>query len=200
MTTSISRRHFLATAIGSLGLAEALAQEQADPAAVDAWMKTWMSESRQAAGALHLSRFADPTYFLLKPITWKPNPGQESYAPVGVPIGFVTDFTSIPRVFWSVLRPDGLYTYPAIVHDYLYWEQVVPRETADLIFKFGMEDFRIATPTIAAVYNAVKTFGGLAWQSNAKLKAAGEKRLLTKFPEDPTLTWKQWKANSMNFS
>jgi hypothetical protein len=46
----------------------------------------------------------------------------------------------------------------------------------------------------------VKTFGGLAWQSNAKLKAAGEKRLLTKFPEDPTLTWKQWKANSMNFS
>ena len=198
--TSISRRHFLATAIGSLGWAQALAQEHADPAAVDAWMKTWMSESRQAAGALHLSRFADPTYFLLKPITWKPNPGQESYAPVTVPVGFVTDFTSIPRVFWSVLRPDGLYTYPAIVHDYLYWEQVVPRETADLIFKFGMEDFRIATPTVAAVYNAVKTFGGLAWQSNAKLKAAGEKRLLTKFPEDPTLTWKQWKANSMNFS
>ena len=198
--TSISRRHFLATAIGSLGWAQALAQEQADPAAVDAWMKTWMSESRQAAGALHLSRFADPTYFLLKPITWKPNPGQESYAPVTVPVGFVTDFTSIPRVFWSALRPDGLYTYPAIVHDYLYWEQTVPRETADLIFKFGMEDFRVATPTIAAVYNAVKTFGGLAWQSNAKLKAAGEKRLLTKFPEDPTLTWKQWKANSMNFS
>jgi len=198
--TSISRRHFLATAIGSLGWAQALAQEQADPAAVDAWMKTWMSESRQAAGALHLSRFADPTYFLLKPITWKPNPGQESYAPVTVPVGFVTDFTSIPRVFWSALRPDGLYTYPAIVHDYLYWEQTVPRETADLIFKFGMEDFRVATSTIAAVYNAVKTFGGLAWQSNAKLKAAGEKRLLTKFPEDPTLTWKQWKANSMNFS
>jgi len=159
-----------------------------------------MSESRQAAGALHLSRFADPTYFLLKPITWKPNPGQESYAPVTVPVGFVTDFTSIPRVFWSALRPDGLYTYPAIVHDYLYWEQTVPREAADLIFKFGMEDFRVATPTIAAVYNAVKTFGGLAWQSNAKLKAAGEKRLLTKLPEDPTLTWKQWKANSMNFS
>jgi hypothetical protein len=197
---SISRRPVLATAIGSLGLAEALAQEQVDPVAVDAWMKTWMSESRQAAGALHLSRFADPTYFLLKPITWKPNPGQESYAPVTVPVGFVTDFTSIPRVFWSALRPDGLYTYPAIVHDYLYWEQTVPREAADLIFKFGMEDFRIATPTIAAVYNAVKTFGGLAWQSNAKLKAAGEKRLLTKFPEDPTLTWKQWKANSMNFS
>jgi hypothetical protein len=66
--TSMSRRHFLAAAIGSLGCTGAVAQEQADPAAVDAWMKTWMSESRQAAGALHLSRFADPTYFLLKSI------------------------------------------------------------------------------------------------------------------------------------
>jgi hypothetical protein len=198
--TSMSRRHFLAAAIGSLGCADAVAQEQVDLEAVDAWMKTWMSQSKQATGVLHLSRFADPTYFLLKPITWKPNPGQESYPSVTVPVGFVTDFASIPRAFWSALRPDGLYTYPAIVHDYLYWEQSVSREAADTIFKLGMEDFRIASATTASVYNAVRTFGGSAWQSNAKLKAAGERRLLTKFPEDPTLTWKQWKANPMNFS
>jgi hypothetical protein len=197
--TSMSRRHFLAAAIGSLGCTGAVAQEQADPAAVDAWMKTWMSESRQAAGALHLSRFADPTYFLLKSITWKPNPGQESYPAVTVPVGFVTDFASIPRLFWSALRPDGLYTYPAIVHDYLYWEQSVSREAADSIFKFGMEDFRVPSATAASVYNSVRTFGGSAWQGNAQLKAAGEQRRLTKFPEDPTLTWKQWKANPMNF-
>jgi len=197
---TMSRRHFLATAIGSLASADALAQEQADPAAVDAWMKSWMSQAKQASGVLHLSRFADPTYFLLRPITWKPNPGQESHPAVTVPVGFVTDFASIPRIFWSALRPDGQYTYPAIVHDYLYWEQSVSRETADAIFKFGMEDFRVGSATIASVYNAVRTFGGFAWQGNAKLKAAGEKRLLTKFPEDPTLTWQQWKADPMNFS
>lgn len=196
---SISRRHLLATAIGSFGWTRALAQEQVEREAIDVWMKTWMSESRQASGALHLSRFADPTYFLLKPITWKPNPGQESYPLVTVPVGFVTDFASIPRAFWSALRPDGLYTYPAIVHDFLYWEQSVSREAADAIFKFAMEDFRIGSATIASIYNAVRAFGGLAWQDNAKLRAAGERRLLTKFPEDPTLTWKQWKANPVNF-
>ena len=198
--SSISRRHFLATTLATLASTEAVAQEQVDSATIDTWMKTWMSQSRQATGVLHLSRFADPTYFLLKPITWKPNPGQESHPSVTVPVGFVTDFASIPRVFWSALRPDGLYTYPAIVHDYLYWEQTVSREAADAIFKFGMEDFRLSPATTAAVYNAVRTFGGTAWQNNTKLKAAGERRLLTKFPEDPTLTWKQWKANRMNFS
>ena len=158
-----------------------------------------MAQSKQVTGALHLARFADPTYFLLKPVMWKPNPGQESHSAVTVPAGFVTDFASIPRVFWSALRPDGLYTYPAIVHDYLYWEQVVSREAADTVFKFGMEDFRIGSATIAAVYNAVRAFGGGAWQNNAKLKAAGEKRVLTKYPEDPTITWEQWKSNRANF-
>src|SRR5687768_9587331 len=33
-----------------------------------------------------------------------------------VPPGFVTDYASIPSIFWSVLSPYGRYGSPAIVH------------------------------------------------------------------------------------
>ena len=39
---------------------------------------------------------------------------------VVVPEGFVTDFASIPRIFWSVAPPWGWYAEAAVVHDLLY--------------------------------------------------------------------------------
>jgi hypothetical protein len=116
-----------------------------------------------------------------------------------VPTGFVTDFASIPRVFWSALRPDGLYTYAAIVHDYLYWTQTRSRQASDMILKFGMEDFAVGTITVEAIYHAVDWFGQGAWDENAKLKAGGEQRILTRFPDDPTTRWDAWKKNLDNF-
>jgi hypothetical protein len=131
-----------------------------DRAAAEQWMDSWIRDRKAAGGVLHLSRFADPTYFLTREIGWTPNQDQaDTHKHVLGPVGFVTDFASIPRVFWSVLRPDGIYTYAAIVHDYLYWEQPVARETADEIFKFAMEDFRVDGATIAAIYAAVRVGG-----------------------------------------
>jgi hypothetical protein len=37
--------------------------------------------------------------------------------------GFVTDFASIPRPFWSLLPTWGQYGPASIVHDFLYWDQ-----------------------------------------------------------------------------
>jgi hypothetical protein len=127
----LSRRELIC--VGALAVetpapvaAEAVESYKADPNQIDSWMRAWMSPSKVPVGTLHVSRFADPMYFLLNPITWKPHPDQrDRYSSVTVPVGFVTDFASIPRVFWSLLRPDGVYTYPAIVHDFLYWEQNV---------------------------------------------------------------------------
>src|SRR5262245_60709692 len=124
----LSRREVVAFGAASLLQAPALASAQpAEGAAIAAWMDTWMSEQKRTVGTLHLSRFVEPIYFLLKPTLWLPDPGQERLQPVNVPAGFVTDFASIPRAFWSLLRPDGRYTHPAIVHDYLYWTQTAPR-------------------------------------------------------------------------
>lgn len=183
--------------------ADAVAQPYADAASADAWMRAWVQDSRSkdpsAAkapnGALHIGRFADPVYYLIGVVGWDPNPGQGgAYPSVRVPVGFVTDFASIPRIFWSLLRPDGIYSYAAIIHDYLYWEQHVSRDTADDVFKFCMEDFRIEPSIVATVYGAVRLGGGKAWSDNAALKAAGEKRVLTRFPTDPTVRWHEWKG------
>lgn len=177
----------------------ALAADQGIPArkqarTVAAWMAEWMQAARAPGGVLHLSRFKDPIYFLTRPgVGWKPNAGQERYQPVEVPVGFVTDFTSIPRVFWSLLRPDGEYTYPAIVHDWMYWTQERPREEADEIFRLGMQDFAIDGATVATIYNAVRLGGGTAWRGNARLKEGGERRILKVFPDDPRIRWSEWK-------
>jgi hypothetical protein len=155
-------------------------------------MKGWMDKFGAVSGQLHVGRFADRIYYLVKPIAWKPNPGQEA-PEVRVPLGFVTDFASIPRIFWSALPPDGLYTYPAIVHDYLYWEQTVTRSQADDIFRYAMEDFNVPRPSIDAIYTGVRTGGSFAWNGNATRKAAGERRVLRIFPSDPTVRWADWK-------
>ena len=39
---------------------------------------------------------------------------------INVPAGFVTDLASVPRVFWSLIPPEGKVDEPSVVHDYLY--------------------------------------------------------------------------------
>ena len=112
---------------------------------------------------------------------------------VVVPTGFITDFASIPRIFWQLLPSDGIYTYPAVIHDYLYWSQHTERKTADKIFRYAMQDFNVDDSTVTAIYTAVRLGGGLAWRSNANLKQKGEKRILTKYPDDPRILWSDWK-------
>jgi hypothetical protein len=194
---------FAAVVAGRAFSAQALAASNepyaADPTTVAHWMDEWIGLDRRPVGPLHLGRFADPMYFLLRPIRWEPNSDQKGYEPVTVPAGFVTDFASIPRIFWSLLRPDGQYTYPAIVHDYLYWTQNSSKQSADSIFKFGMEDLGIGAITTAVMYYAVDTFGQSAWQENARLRAAGEQRILCRYPDDPRTTWAEWQKQSQAF-
>lgn len=172
--------------------ANALPAEQSQ--IIDDWMKQWTASIKAPQGTLHVSRFVEPIWFLTKPIRWFPNPGQEQkFKAVEVPIGFVTDFASIPRIFWSLLRPDGEYTYPAILHDYLYWTQIHPRDFADEIFKIAMEDFKIDHSKIITIYRTVRVGGQSAWDENARLKKSGEKRILTKFPDDPRIRWEDWR-------
>jgi hypothetical protein len=197
---NINRRHVLAGAVLPFVGVPAARAEAEDPAAIAAWMNAWMSEQKATVGNLHLGRFVEPIYYLLKPTTWLPDKGQEHLKSVNVPVGFVTDFASIPRIFWSILPPDGKYTHPAIVHDFLYWTQTGAREDADQILKIMMEDFSVGTATVTAIYTAVRTFGGSAWDGNAKLKAGGERRTLKTFPDDPLTTWEQWKKRPEVFA
>jgi len=176
----------------STGSAGAQTTAPANERTKEEWLDTLM-EKKALLGALHMSRFVEWIYFLTKPIGWKPNSDQGNFQRVDVPTGFVTDFASIPRPFWSLLPPDGKYTYPAIVHDYLYWTQTQPRDVADEILKFGMQDLKISALTVGTIYSAVRAFGGAAWNGNAQLKKQGEKRFLKRSPDDATTRWQDWK-------
>jgi hypothetical protein len=39
---------------------------------------------------------------------------------IHVPVGFVTDFASVPKLFWNLIPPTGWYGKAAVLHDYLY--------------------------------------------------------------------------------
>ena len=178
---------------------EASAEPSANPGrGPEAWMTEWMQGIGKAPGGLlKVSRFREPIYFLLAPISWMPNPGQTGYEKVIAPTGFVTDLASIPAVFYSLLRPDGEYAYAAIIHDYLYWTQTRPRDEADDIFNMAMEDFEIGTVKRQAIYRAVRIGGQFAWDNNAEAKAKGEQRILRRFPQDPRMRWETWKQRDV---
>jgi hypothetical protein len=83
--------------------------------------------------------------------------------------------------------------HAAIVHDWLYWDQQRSHEEADNILWVDMTDLTVGYITRQAIYRGVRLKGGSAWDSNARLKASGEKRLLKKYPTDPVITWAEWK-------
>jgi hypothetical protein len=98
---------------------------------------------------------------------------------ITVPAGFVTDFASVPwygRWFISVL---GKHSIPAIVHDYLYWEQRCSRDQADAILREAMGEYSSSSYDQMAVYYAVKYGAQGAWDQNAADRKKGYIKVLT---------------------
>jgi hypothetical protein len=165
------------------------------------WMDSWTgSKARDPVGGLYVFRFKDPMWAVLKPISRIPNPDQLDAQRVDVPVGFVTDFASIPRAFYSLLPPNGEYSYAAVFHDYLYWTQQRSRVQSDEILRLAMMDFGISTSVITTIYEGVRLFGSTAWDENARLKSLGEKRILVRYPDNPLTTWAEWKKDPTVFS
>jgi hypothetical protein len=200
---TFTRRQILWNAANYLGLGIAAScalspgtagEFTADGETIARWMDQLSSGKRSADyGDAFFRRFADPIYYIIKSFDWVPNQSQQQFSSVTVPLGYVTGFGSLPRNFWSVLRPDPAYTFPAIIHDYLYWVQNGTRDVADNIFRASMEDVGIREETRDVLYTAVRMFGQNAWEENARLKSLGEKRILRQLPPGPTVTWAEWK-------
>jgi hypothetical protein len=86
-----------------------------------------------------------------------------------VPAGFLTDFASIPRVFWRLLPPVGRYGKAAVVHDYLYRTGCHPcsRPLADRVFLDAMRDLGVSWPVRRVMWAAVRAFGCFAYVTRA---------------------------------
>ena len=139
--------------------------------------------------------FADQVYWALhKPIGWIPD---ESDGPnvirVDVPRGFVTDLASVPGYLWPIMTKTGKYGNAAIYHDWLYAEQPCSRLVADTVFDRALAESGVDDVTRSLMWAAVRVFGGGGWERYAQDKAAGRKWVITKFPDDPTITWEDWR-------
>lgn len=150
--------------------------------------------AKAAAGMLVMTPFLGANfYFLRASVGWVREKHYDADLPsVTVPLGFVTDLTSIPRILWPLLPRDSDYAQPAVVHDFQYWQQREPKDVADRTFRLGMRELGVARWKCLAIYHAVSVFGTGAWRKNATLKKSGERRILRDFPQR-NVTWGDWK-------
>jgi len=86
---------------------------------------------------------------------------------VTVPAGFISDFASIPRLFWRVLPPWGEYNRAAVVHDYLYRTHLRTRAGADDLFLALMVELGVSRWKRRVMYRAVRMFGARAYRNGS---------------------------------
>jgi hypothetical protein len=87
---------------------------------------------------------------------------------VRIPVGFVTDFASIPPPFCAIWPPTGPYGKAAVVHDMLYQhpECLTPRVTwmqANRTLLEGMSALRVGLVTRYAIFWGVCLGGWVTW-------------------------------------
>jgi len=84
--------------------------------------------------------------------------GEEKREWIRVPMGFITDFASIPQILWIIERPTGLHGKAAVLHDWLYQNGLYTRKVCDMIFREAMEVSGVEPWRREAMYYAVRTF------------------------------------------
>lgn len=80
-----------------------------------------------------------------------------------VPVGFRTDFASVPRapIAWWFCGGKG--EAAAVVHDWLYRKGGVSKDTADRVFYMGLRDMGIGPFRAGVMYRAVWAGGWHMW-------------------------------------
>ena len=99
---------------------------------------------------------------LIKPFEYHPDSGEV----IRVPEEFLTDFASIPRIFWTIIgSPTGRYGPAAIIHDYLYVIKIYSRRKSDRIFFKAMAILKVPYLKRFLMYLAVRLAGWQAWEN-----------------------------------
>jgi hypothetical protein len=99
---------------------------------------------------------------------------EDSDEVIRVPVGFETDFASIPWGLWNLFPPLGLWARPAIIHDFLYDRGgVLPSKTysrkeADMIFREAMSVVGVPAWRREVMFRAVRLGGGSGWKDPLK--------------------------------
>ena len=81
---------------------------------------------------------------------------------ITIPVGYASDFASVPRVLWVLIPPHGRSAVASVVHDYLYDNRIGTRLDADLLF------FRDLNPVVPSwqslvMFLSVRLFAQKWW-------------------------------------
>ena len=102
-----------------------------------------------------------------------------TYGRLCIPVGFVTDLASIPRLLRNIpmLDPNGLSRRPAAMHDFLYGSRIGRRfgkQFADSFLRSALLAEGASQGTAGAFYWGVHLFGQSSWDNDGlKLSAPG---------------------------
>jgi len=84
-----------------------------------------------------------------------------------IPIGFKTDFASVPKWLWSFIPSIGTYCEASLKHDFLYTVAAFKRKDVDKLF---LKDMLLIAPKrkgrAYVMYWAVRLFGWIRWGKN----------------------------------
>lgn len=88
---------------------------------------------------------------------------------ITVPVGFYTDFASVPRFvpLMYALLGDTAHE-PAVIHDWLYYSALVPRDIADRVLLEAMKYIGIPYWRSFLIYAGVRVGGWKAWNEHRK--------------------------------
>lgn len=82
-----------------------------------------------------------------------------------IPAGFVTDLASIPVALQGErMRPDGPWWRAAVLHDWLYVTNAVPRAEADRLFLDTLRADGVRAAARVPMFLMVRAFGGNAYR------------------------------------
>lgn len=119
-----------------------------------------------------------PVFMVAYPLTFSSGPSNQ-YT-MQVPRGFVTDLASIPRFLWWWQGPHEGTMAPAILHDFLYWEQPCSKDEADAAMYVAMKQAGMSDFGANRVYDGIRTkFAQEAWDKNRMARLGGEPRFFS---------------------
>ena len=103
-----------------------------------------------------------PYRILRKPLIYKNGVGDY----IAVPVGFKTDYASIPKILRSYIDQDsGRIRDAAVLHDYLYTTCILSREASDHYFHEAMIGLGMPKFKAWIAWKSVRMFGKSSYKS-----------------------------------
>ncbi|WP_162794178.1 DUF1353 domain-containing protein [Runella rosea] len=84
-----------------------------------------------------------------------------------IPAGYVSDFASVPQLFFWLIPPHGRTANACVVHDYLYEHKPVKatRREVDLFWRELLKQCNVPAWQVWIMYGYVRAFGWVNWKN-----------------------------------